>query len=122
MSSRARHRASGHDGAAGQGGAAGQDDSGTAGDVDAPLGDAERTAKDRSYSPGSERETEVRQRESSDETALRPGAGGPDDSGDLPSPEELDVSIVAERSPGGQRPHDDQPHDDQPHDDQPHDD
>ncbi|WP_200935205.1 hypothetical protein [Leifsonia sp. Leaf336] len=100
MSSHARHRASGNDEATGR------DDAGAAADADATSDDAEQTAKDRSYSPGSERETEVRQRESSDATALRPGTGGPDDSGDLPAPEELDVSIVAERSPGGQRPND----------------
>ncbi len=100
MSSHARHRASGNDEATGR------DDAGTAAAADATLDDTEQTAKDRSYSPGSERETEVRQRESSDATALRPGAGGPDDSGDLPAPEELDVSIVAERSPGGRRPSD----------------
>ena len=97
MSSHARHRASGNDEATRH------DDAGTAAGADATLDDTEQTAKDRSYSPGSERETEMQQRESSDATALRPGTGGPDDSGDLPAPEELDVSIVAERSPGGQR-------------------
>jgi hypothetical protein len=107
MSSHARHRASDHGTASGGADASGQADTGTTGDAEAPLDDAEQTSKDRSYSPGSERETEVRQRESSAETALRPGVGGPDDSGDLPAPEELDVSIVAERSPGGQRPGDD---------------
>lgn len=106
MSSHARHRASEHEGASGAADGAGQANPGTAQDAEAPLDDTEQTAKDRSYSPGSERETEVRQRESSGEAALRPGAGGPDDSGDLPAPEELDVSIVAERSPGGQRPGD----------------
>jgi hypothetical protein len=49
--------------------------------LDAPLGDEEQTSKDTSYSPGSERETEVNQLE--DGAANPPGTGGPDDSGDL---------------------------------------
>lgn len=95
MSSHARHRASG------QGDADAPSE-----DAAAPLDDAEQTAKDRSYSPASERETQVRQQESSDTASLRPGTGGPDDSGDLPAGEDLDVSMVAERSETGRRPGD----------------
>ena len=95
MSSRARHRATGQEDAAAP-----------AGDAEAPLDDQEQTAKDRSYSPGSERETELRQQESSTDEALRPGTGGPDDSGDLPAPDDLDVSTVVERSESGHRPGD----------------
>lgn len=79
--------------------------------ADAPLDDAEQTAKDRSYSPGSDRETAVRQAESAGDGALRPGTGGPDDSGDLPGtgdpdPDGLDAATVVQRSGSGHRPGD----------------
>lgn len=48
-----------------------------------PLGDGEQTRKDTSYSPGSERETAEKQDASEAGEPLRPGTGGPDDSGDL---------------------------------------
>ena len=66
--------------------------------------DADRTAKDRSYSPASERETEVKQEES-DGAAVRPGTGGPDDVGDIPVPPEddLDPAAIVERGDPGHR-------------------
>jgi len=66
--------------------------------------DADQTAKDRSYSPASERETEVKQDES-DGTAVRPGTGGPDDVGDIPVPPEddLDPAAIIERGDPGHR-------------------
>lgn len=63
------------------------------------LGDDDLIEKDRAYSPASERETEAAQRDTDDAAeALPPGTGGPDDPGDLPPGEPLDVSIVQERS------------------------
>ncbi|MGO4592331.1 hypothetical protein AB4Z18_00785 [Leifsonia sp. 2TAF2] len=66
--------------------------------------DAAQTAKDRSYSPSSERETEVKQDESGG-TAVRPGTGGPDDVGDIPMPPEddLDPATIVERGDPGHR-------------------
>lgn len=60
--------------------------------------DADQTAKDRSYSPSSERETEAKQTESTGD-AVRPGTGGPDDVGDVPVPPEddLDPATIVER-------------------------
>jgi hypothetical protein len=49
----------------------------------APLDDEQQTEKDVSYSPSSERETAEKQEESEGEARVRPGTGGPDDSGDL---------------------------------------
>ena len=68
---------------------------------DAPDGhqsDADQTAKDRSYSPGSERETEVKQEDSTG-ASVRPGTGGPDDVGDVPVPPEddLDPATIVQR-------------------------
>jgi len=64
-----------------------------------PLNDEEQTAKDMSYSPGSEREqarnneddrAEELARDGIDPAKVRtlPGAGGPDDVGDVDVPEE----------------------------------
>ncbi|WP_020076577.1 hypothetical protein [Cryocola sp. 340MFSha3.1] len=66
--------------------------------------DADQTAKDRLYSPASERETEVKQEES-DGAAVRPGTGGPDDVGDIPVPPEddLDPAAIVERGDPGRR-------------------
>lgn len=66
--------------------------------------DADQTEKDRSYSPASERETEVKQEES-DGAAVRPGTGGPDDVGDIPVPPEddLDPAAIVERGDQGHR-------------------
>ncbi|WP_348789205.1 hypothetical protein [Leifsonia sp. NPDC080035] len=65
------------------------------------LRDADQTAKDRSYSPSSDRETAARQ----DDTVgnrVPPGTGGPDDSGDPPPVDEgLDPSVIAERGHRG---------------------
>lgn len=60
--------------------------------------DADQTAKDRSYSPSSERETEAKQDDSTG-NAVRPGTGGPDDVGDVPVPPEddLDPATIVER-------------------------
>ena len=66
-------------------------------DPDGHQSDADQTAKDRSYSPASERETEVKQQDSTGDT-VRPGTGGPDDVGDVPVPPEDDLdpaTIVA---------------------------
>jgi hypothetical protein len=111
MSSHARHRAAEGDGRSEGDGT--EDGAGQAGaaESDAPLDDAEQTAKDRSYTPGSERETVVRQAESAGDAALRPGTGGPDDSGDLPGPgdpdpDDLDAATVVQRSGSGHRPGD----------------
>ena len=64
--------------------------------------DADQTAKDRSYSPSSERETEEKQRDSTG-PAVRPGTGGPDDVGDVPVPPEddLDPATIVERGDPG---------------------
>ena len=43
-------------------------------DPDGHQSDADQTAKDRSYSPASERETEVKQQDSTGDT-VRPGTG-----------------------------------------------
>jgi hypothetical protein len=73
--------------------------------------DAEQTRKDRSYSPGSERETERLQREQStahpddvDDAGVEqlPGTGGPDDSGDTSVPDDhIDARTIVERSDPG---------------------
>ncbi|WP_285115227.1 hypothetical protein [Leifsonia sp. fls2-241-R2A-40a] len=75
--------------------------------ADAPdehRSDADQTAKDRSYSPSSERETEAKQDESTG-AAVRPGTGGPDDVGDIPVPPEddLDPATIVERGDPGHR-------------------
>jgi len=82
-------------------------DTGVPGTEGGDLGDRDLTTKDRAYSPASERETEVKQREAGD--ANLPGTGGPDDSGDdleVPGDDDLDLSKVAERSDPGHRPGD----------------
>ena len=48
----------------------------------ADVGDERLTQKDTSYSPSSDEETEVKQRDTEGEDSLPPGTGGPDDSGD----------------------------------------
>ena len=69
--------------------------------------DAEQTARDRAYSPSSERETEVLQDESTGPSVL-PGTGGPDDQGDIPVPPEDDVdpATIVERGEPDHRPGD----------------
>lgn len=68
-----------------------------------PLRDAEQTAKDRSYSPGSERETAAKQDKPAGR-GLLPGTGGPDDPGDIPAPDDgLDAATIAERGAGPRR-------------------
>jgi hypothetical protein len=72
---------------------------------------AEQTRKDRSYSPGSERETEWLQRNQStdrsndvDDSGVSqlPGTGGPDDSGDTSVPHDhIDARVIVERSDSG---------------------
>jgi hypothetical protein len=70
------------------------------GNSEAPLSDEELTTKDRAYAPGSERETEVKQNDQSthapdvdtDDVALLPGTGGPDDYGIVePDPGEINI-------------------------------
>jgi hypothetical protein len=73
--------------------------------------DAEQTRKDRSYSPGSERETEWLQRNQSTDhsddvddagVSQLPGTGGPDDSGDTSVPDDhIDARVIVERSDSG---------------------
>jgi hypothetical protein len=73
----------------------------------APLTDAEQTRKDVSYSPGSEDETAMKQREplpeaiddDIDASRIRavPGTGGPDDAGDV----ELDPGEVGRPAEDG---------------------
>ncbi|MGN7797424.1 hypothetical protein [Leifsonia sp. 22587] len=67
--------------------------------------DADQTAKDRSYSPSSERETEAKQADSTG-ASVRPGTGGPDDVGDVPVPPEddLDPAAIVERGDPGPGP------------------
>ena len=65
--------------------------------------DAEQTAKDRSYSPSSERETADRQSSGtgSDIAGVEqlPGTGGPDDSGDTTVPDDdIDPATIVARS------------------------
>jgi hypothetical protein len=69
--------------------------------------DAEQTARDRAYSPSSERETEVLQDESTGRSVL-PGTGGPDDQGDIPVPPEddVDAAMIVERGEPDHRPGD----------------
>jgi hypothetical protein len=65
--------------------------------------DADQTAKDRSYSPASERETEAKQEDTASAESLRPGTGGPDDVGDIPLPPEDDLDpadIIKRGDPG----------------------
>lgn len=65
--------------------------------------DAEQTAKDRSYSPSSERETAARQASGTgtgiDGVEQLPGTGGPDDSGDTVVPDDdIDPATIVARS------------------------
>ncbi len=79
-------------------------DASGASDASDHLRDAEQTAKDRSYSPSSDRETAAKQ----DGTAgnrVPPGTGGPDDSGDPPpTDDDLNPSVIAERGHAGPDP------------------
>ena len=76
----------------------------TTGGVPATAGnDAENTAKDRSYSPSSERETAERQASGTgaeiDGVEQLPGTGGPDDSGDTTVPDDdIDPATIVARS------------------------
>ena len=65
--------------------------------------DAEQTAKDRSYSPSSERETAERQASGTgagiEGVEQLPGTGGPDDSGDTTVPDDdIDPATIVARS------------------------
>jgi hypothetical protein len=65
--------------------------------------DEETIEKDTSYSPSSGRETEEQQEEGSDDALpegvnQKPGAGGPDDAGDVDVPDDdIDPAVIAER-------------------------
>lgn len=75
---------------------------------DAPIpttseNDAEQTAKDRTYSPSSERETAERQASGTgsdiDGVQQLPGTGGPDDSGSTTVPDDdIDPATIVARS------------------------
>jgi hypothetical protein len=77
------------------------------GDAEAPLTDEELTTKDRAYAPGSERETEVKQRDQSThapdtetgDVDLLPGTGGPDDYG-IVEPDPGEIRIPRSDAPG----------------------
>lgn len=80
----------------------GQAGTGQTGTEGGDLGDRDLTAKDRSYSPSSERETAAKQDDDTGDEVM-PGTGGPDDTGDVDVPPEDDLdpaTIVRRGDPG----------------------
>ncbi|MDN4613066.1 hypothetical protein P5G50_01265 [Leifsonia sp. F6_8S_P_1B] len=69
------------------------------------LGDRDLTAKDRSYSPSSERETAAKQDDPTGDDVM-PGTGGPDDTGDVdvPPEDDLDPATIVQRGDPGPGP------------------